>query len=1137
MNDHEFNRDGHEELEENRDGLMLLLFGVVALGLLCAASAGVYFVANHFLGDDAPAGVAEAETQPTQPVIEKSEPDTTGVVPNSTTETALAEASGTAQPATGSPVTTPEESKPAVEDPETAAQPKKVWPPRKPTEVAAAPGKPDEPPVKKPDTVASTGPPQPVTPAVPSKPEPTLPESTPAVTPKPEPPKVATTKPEVASPPVVKPEPPRKVTPEPPKVVVAAGEPLVYNWSPGRIHSWTISMKADFEDETVEVNGHTQLSIGEPVQPPQASSQPENDATGTGTGFVISPDGYLVTCAHVVQGASKVEVQIGDKKYAGKVIAVVGVDDLAIVKIEAKDLPVLPIADSSKIQLGEEILAIGFPLTDVLGEGLKASRGTIAGIIQKQNGTRFQIDAAINPGNSGGPVVNQRGQMIGVASSKLVGLQISRLGFCIPSERVAALLKKEKIEGTVSANGGEALSGPDLVSTVAPSIALLKVTIGNQGITGQPVRISTSGSFNISQKSKQQNNRVIFRPSLGNHKTDNGFLVVDRFGEVEEFDAANQLPFLGGSMPLLAVHPFDETGRTQWSRTQETKIVVQKSRLPFGITPPRRPPSPFGRRPFGRDPFTETVKELRSIHEQTFEIESDSAENVIIGTTMSLRTLDSEDKPYLKITGKGTITFNRPLGMVTTYEFRETYERNDEDGQTRVPVLITATREEDAALRQRILKMAQLMAVAAEKSARTAAEKPVESPEQQLDVLLAKIAEDKSSKRSPAGNLYSLERMTVVAARQEEVEALLIEELANSDFTRQLPALKALSKWGTKNSIPKMSELVGSSNISVAFEAIRALGATESPDAIPALVEALRSQIKGSQASQALVKFGPACEEQVIGLLGEADRNTFRYTCDVLRAVGSEKSVEALEAAVAATDDFGRKSSANRALADARKRADIAAATKESGGQSPNDLKLTAALKTLAAENSTVADKSRALVDIQSVPPVEKMQEQVETALLEQVNGQDKSLQTSAVSALNSWATVRSAAAMIALAQDTSFTLRPVAMTIVERTADVSSSEALAEMAADPLIQDRVIRTLNRTGLTADAEVVLIRQLEKANDKTRSDIVGVLSQHGTEAGLTVLEASLNDAELTQRFVATANAIARIRVRVGLTAVE
>lgn len=590
-------------------------------------------------------------------------------------------------------------------------------------------------------------------------------------------------------------------------------------------------------------------------------------------------------------------------------------------------------------------------------------------------------------------------------------------------------------------------------------------------------------------------------------------------------------------MPLLAVHPFDETGRSGWSRTHETKIVVQKSRLPFGISPPRRPRSPFGRGPFGRDPFTQTVKELRSLHEQTFEIEADSDDKVVIGTTMSLRTLDSDDKPYLKISGKGTITFSRQLGMVMAYEFRETYERNDEDGHTRVPVQVTAIREEDAALRQRILTRAQLTAVAAEKSARQAAAKPVETPEQQLDKLLAKIADDKSKNRSPAGNLYSLERLTVVEARQEEVEAMLIEELSNSSFSRQLPALKGLSKWGTKNCIPKVSELVGSGNLSVSFEAIRTLGATADEAAIPPLVEALRSRTKGSQASQALVRIGPACEEQVIGMLGESDNNTFRYACDVLRKIGSQKSVEALEAALAATGDFGRKSSANRALADSRKRAEVAAATKASGGKSPNDLKLAAAFKTLSTENSTVAEKTRAVTDIQSVKPVEELRESVEAALLELVSAQDKSLQTSAVNALSSWATVRSSEVMIALAKQTTFTLRPVAMAIVERTADVSSSEALAEMMSDPLIQTWVTRTLKRTGLSIGAEAALIKQLPAAKAKTQSEIVSVLGQHGTEDGLAALEASLNDAELTQEFVATANAIARIRVRVGLTAVE
>jgi S1-C subfamily serine protease len=450
MSDH----DG-SELEENRDGLMLLLFGAVAIGLLCAAGAGVYFAANKFLGEDAPAQVAEVETEPTHQAGDVSAPASADVTP------------ATVASAT-EPAAKPEEPQTPTEEAGTANVAKKVWPPKEPTGNAAAPTEKEGPPVKKPEAVATTTPPVPKSPATPPKPAPSVPKPVPSVTPDPAPPTVAAAKPEPAKPAAAKPAttkpavPPREVAkPEPANplrrteteraaVVTAAGEPLAYNWAPGRIHSWKIAMTADFEDETVTVNGHTQLSIGTPVRPPQATALPEAEATGSGTGFVVSSDGYLVTCAHLVQGASKVEVQIGKDKYVGKVIATVGVDDLAIVKIEAKDLPALSIADSSSVQLGEEIRAIGFPLTDVLGEGLKATRGTIAGIIQKQNGTRFQIDAAINPGNSGGPVVNQRGEIIGVASSKLVGLQISRLGFCIPSERVSALLKKEKVEGTAA---------------------------------------------------------------------------------------------------------------------------------------------------------------------------------------------------------------------------------------------------------------------------------------------------------------------------------------------------------------------------------------------------------------------------------------------------------------------------------------------------------------------------------------------------------------------------------------------------------------------------------------------------------------------------------------------------------------
>lgn len=1093
MNDHEFE---NEELPENRDGLMLLFLVAVAVGLLCAAGAGIYFAAGKLLGDEAgPEQLAEAEpTSETQPTVEGNSPPGTKIdSPDGEPDAA----------------TTPTEVVTTLPE----KKPNSVWPPKKePVEAAVTPG---EKPEGNPEQTA------------PVKPE------------KKEEPIASAEKPKPES----KPKPEEKPETAKPPVRIAAGEPLVYRWKPGRIHSWAISMKAEFEKETVEVSGNTEFSVGEPVRPPQVVTRPGDEASGSGTGFVVSSDGFLVTCAHVVQGASKIDVQIGTKKYDGKVVATIGADDLAIVKIEATNLSALPLADSKTIRLGEEIRAIGFPLTDVLGEGLKATRGTIAGIIQRRNGTRFQIDAAINPGNSGGPVVNQRGEVIGVASSKLVGLELSQLGFCVPSERVSAMLKAEKVAATESAGGGRILSGPQLVSTVSPSIALLKVTIGSRGMADRPVRIATSGSFRINQKSKQQRDPrviVIPRPSFGNFKIDRGFVIADRHGQVEEFNANNQLPFLGGPMPLLAVHPFDSAGRTEWSESRQTKIVVQRNRTsPFGFPPPPRPfGGPFGG-PFGRDPSRRNVKEYPAVEEQFFEIESDSDDEVVIATRMSLRTLDSEDRPYLKIAGTGKIRFSRKAGLVSSYEFRETYEKNGGNDRTRVPVTITATREEEAAVRQRILTRAQQRAVSAEKSARAAAAKPVETPEDKLNNVLAKIAEDKEKKRSPAGNLYALERLVVIESRKAEVEGVILDELSTTDFGRQLAGVKAAAKWGGKKSVEKLCELTTDGNASVAHEAIRALGGTKSAEAIPALVEALRAgSAKGSYASRSLIQIGPACEEQVIELLVEKDRTTFRYVCDVLRQVGSQKSVTALETLLADEKDFGRKSAAGRANTEAKKRAANALAVPDSGGLSPAELKIAAALRKLADKSADSTEKVRALNDIQAVKPIEKLNEQVETALLKVLEGQDQPQKVSAVSALRTWATPGSTEAMLDLAAQQTFSGRTTAIDILQRLAEIEASGRLARLTSDPLIRSWVFRALQKTGLTEEAEKTLLEKLKDADPSTRTSIVNLLAQHGTEPSLATLEAtSTHDDEVTREFAETANAIARIRVRVGLTPVE
>ena len=170
----------------------------------------------------------------------------------------------------------------------------------------------------------------------------------------------------------------------------------------------------------------------------------EREQQGSGSGVIIRGDGYIVTNNHVVQGATKVEVTLNNNKvYEAKVIGTDPVTDVALLKIEAEGLPIVPFADSDQLRLGEWVLAIGSPLGDQL-------RGTItAGIVSAKGRSMpnydgefriesfIQTDAAVNPGNSGGALVNKKGELVGI-NTAIVSQTGSYSGysFAVPSNIV-----------------------------------------------------------------------------------------------------------------------------------------------------------------------------------------------------------------------------------------------------------------------------------------------------------------------------------------------------------------------------------------------------------------------------------------------------------------------------------------------------------------------------------------------------------------------------------------------------------------------------------------------------------------------------------------------------------------------------
>ncbi len=167
-------------------------------------------------------------------------------------------------------------------------------------------------------------------------------------------------------------------------------------------------------------------------------SGPGTAGGGAGTGFVITPDGFIVTNNHVVEGASRITVSFtnGDEKSA-KLVGREAGSDLAVLKVDGEDLPAVTLGDSEDVQVGDEVVAIGNALA--LEGGLSITRGIVSGLHRTVNTDTgavllgmLQTDAAINPGNSGGPLVDADGRVIGINTAIANPQSSNNVGFAIP---------------------------------------------------------------------------------------------------------------------------------------------------------------------------------------------------------------------------------------------------------------------------------------------------------------------------------------------------------------------------------------------------------------------------------------------------------------------------------------------------------------------------------------------------------------------------------------------------------------------------------------------------------------------------------------------------------------------------------
>lgn len=184
---------------------------------------------------------------------------------------------------------------------------------------------------------------------------------------------------------------------------------------------------------------------------------------GVGSGFLIDSDGLIVTNYHVVKGANVIRVTLTDgRKFDGKIIGHDAPTDIALVRISASGLATLPLGDFSGVRVGDWAIAIGSPL----GFKTTVTAGIISALnrdIRQNKGVAFiQTDAPINPGNSGGPLLNLKGEVVGV--NTMIAAKAQGIGFAIPSNTLREVARELKVSGRI----------------LHPWIGLVLVTLSNE---------------------------------------------------------------------------------------------------------------------------------------------------------------------------------------------------------------------------------------------------------------------------------------------------------------------------------------------------------------------------------------------------------------------------------------------------------------------------------------------------------------------------------------------------------------------------------------------------------------------------------------------------------------------------------
>ncbi|TWU01529.1 S1C family serine protease [Neorhodopirellula pilleata] len=520
---------------------------------------------------------------------------------------------------------------------------------------------------------------------------------------------------------------PPALGPEVPKSLDPIESAVTYLWEPDQRLVYEFEIEAEVGSHSVSYRGRN--SIRPTVHQPIVIATEEETGEGSGSGFVIHPEGVVVTCAHVVKGATSIRATVGETQFDATVIQLDFANDLAVLRLDGQDLPYVKFADSDDVRLGEEVRAIGYPLSDVLGETIKVSKGEISGRGGLLGTDALQIDATINPGNSGGPLVDDSARLIGVTNSMLAGTGISEVGFAIPSNKVIEMVNKLDIP-IEKQTEPKVLSAPDAIDRISAATVLLKVQMGPKGLGIERPHELTYSSYWYTSSSSASASIYLKTPQ---HEHHNGTIQIDSSGKTIRDDEQAMLPLLLGNVSRVGIEMLPNSSP---GRTVSTSLLVfpeinarqrNMERDPYGFdrfasrhrapwirqqVPPRTSNAIFG---------TETT---------TIVLGEPSPEGIEVNKTYSIHVEgETKDTSPLNVTGSGKGMFDPIARRMKNMDYEMTIKVHQDNLTLRIPISMTYRLLDDAMLEKERIDAEALKKKQQQDSARASGFRSLEPPE------------------------------------------------------------------------------------------------------------------------------------------------------------------------------------------------------------------------------------------------------------------------------------------------------------------------------------------------------------------------------------------------------------------------